>query len=79
MHTLCSNVFNSSFVASFLLLPDMQPLDLENLFLFNQGTYNGLQAYKNSKTANVMFAYELARRLEGSKVTANAVCPGMYM
>lgn len=33
-------------------------------------------AYKNSKLANVWFTYELARRLEGSGVTVNAVCPG---
>ena len=55
---------------------DLQPLDTENLFLFNEGSFNGLQAYKNSKAANVMFAYELARKLSGSGVMVNAVCPG---
>ena len=58
---------------------DIQPLDLENVFLYSEGTYNGLQAYKNSKLANIMFTYELARRLEGSKVTANCVCPGAWL
>jgi len=55
---------------------DLQPLDTENLFLFNEGSYSGLQAYKNSKAANIMFAYELARKLAGSGVKVNAVCPG---
>lgn len=54
----------------------LQPLDLENLFLFNDGTYSGMQAYKNSKLANVMFTYELSRKLEGTGVAVNAVCPG---
>lgn len=38
--------------------------------------YNGLQAYRQSKLANVMFTYELARQLEGTGVTVNAVGPG---
>ena len=32
--------------------------------------------YKNSKLANMWFAYELNRRLAGTGVTSNAVCPG---
>ena len=51
-------------------------MDIDNILLFNEGTYSGLQAYKNSKAANIMFTYELARRLEGTNVTCNAVCPG---
>lgn len=39
--------------------------------------YNGWQAYANSKLANVLFTYELARRLAGSGVTANCVHPGV--
>ncbi len=39
--------------------------------------YSGLRAYCNSKLANVLFTYELARRLEGSGVTANALHPGV--
>jgi NAD(P)-dependent dehydrogenase (short-subunit alcohol dehydrogenase family) len=36
----------------------------------------GFGAYGRSKLANVMFTYELARRLEGSGVTTNALHPG---
>ena len=50
---------------------------MDNLLLYDRDTYNGLQAYKNSKLANVMFTYELARRLDGTGVTANCVCPGI--
>ncbi len=32
--------------------------------------------YCNSKLANMWFTYELQRRLDGSGVTSNAVCPG---
>ena len=39
--------------------------------------YSGQQAYSQSKLANVMFTYELARRLDGSGVTATVLQPGM--
>jgi NAD(P)-dependent dehydrogenase (short-subunit alcohol dehydrogenase family) len=32
--------------------------------------------YRNSKLANIWFAYELQRRLAGTGITSNAVCPG---
>ena len=38
--------------------------------------YSGRRAYAQSKLANILFTYELARRLEGSGVTANALHPG---
>ncbi len=38
--------------------------------------YSGWRAYCQSKLANIQFTYELARRLEGTGVTANAVHPG---
>jgi NAD(P)-dependent dehydrogenase (short-subunit alcohol dehydrogenase family) len=40
-------------------------------------SYSGSRAYSQSKLANVMFNYELARRLQGSAVTANALHPGV--
>ncbi len=39
--------------------------------------YGGYKAYSRSKLANVLFTYELARRLDGTGVTANAVHPGL--
>jgi retinol dehydrogenase-14 len=39
--------------------------------------YRGQAAYNQSKLANVLFTYELARRLEGSGVTVNCVHPGV--
>lgn len=40
-------------------------------------SYSGMGAYGKSKLANVLFTYELARRLEGSGVTANCLHPGV--
>jgi retinol dehydrogenase-14 len=39
--------------------------------------YSGQRAYNQSKLANVMFSYELARRLEGTGVTATVLHPGV--
>ncbi|MEM8533895.1 MAG: SDR family oxidoreductase [Chloroflexota bacterium] len=39
--------------------------------------YGAMGAYANSKLANVLFTYELARRLEGTGVTTNALHPGV--
>jgi NAD(P)-dependent dehydrogenase (short-subunit alcohol dehydrogenase family) len=40
------------------------------------GVYDRKVAYSQSKLANVMFTSELARRLKGTKATANALDPG---
>jgi retinol dehydrogenase 12 len=37
----------------------------------------GWQAYCNTKLMNILFSSELARRLEGSRVTSNALHPGV--
>jgi NAD(P)-dependent dehydrogenase (short-subunit alcohol dehydrogenase family) len=38
--------------------------------------FSAWQAYKQSKLANILFAFELARRLQGAGVTSNALHPG---
>jgi retinol dehydrogenase-14 len=40
-------------------------------------SYSGARAYNQSKLANVLFTYELARRLPAESVTANALQPGV--
>lgn len=40
-------------------------------------SYSGSRAYNQSKLANVLFSYELARQLRATSVTANALHPGM--
>jgi retinol dehydrogenase-14 len=52
-----------------------EQLDFDNLQL--TGFYNPMQAYGRSKLANILFSYELARRLAGTHVTSNALTPGM--
>jgi len=49
-------------------------IHLDDLQL-SQG-YSGMGAYSQSKLANLLFTYELARKLEGTQVTANALHPG---
>jgi retinol dehydrogenase 12 len=44
--------------------------------LEGRAKYGGFRAYSRSKLANVLFVRELARRLEGTGVTANALHPG---
>lgn len=41
-----------------------------------RGTYYSYQVYGESKLMNIMFTYELAKRLEGTDVTVNALHPG---
>jgi NAD(P)-dependent dehydrogenase (short-subunit alcohol dehydrogenase family) len=50
---------------------DMDFSDLEN-----KKWYNGWRAYCQSKLANLLFTYELARKLEGENITVNALHPG---
>jgi retinol dehydrogenase-14 len=45
--------------------------------LQGERSYSGARAYNQSKLANVLFTYELARRLQGTAVTANALHPGV--
>jgi retinol dehydrogenase 14 len=50
-------------------------IDFSNLQ--GEKSYSGARAYSQSKLANVLFSYELARRLKGTSVTANALHPGV--
>lgn len=45
--------------------------------LHGERKYSGIAAYGQSKLANVLFTYELARRLDGAGVTANSLHPGV--
>jgi NAD(P)-dependent dehydrogenase (short-subunit alcohol dehydrogenase family) len=45
--------------------------------LQGERSYRGQRAYNQSKLANVLFTYELARRLEGTGVTATVLHPGV--
>lgn len=51
-------------------------IDLDDLQL-EHGHYAGWKQYANTKLMNVVFTYELARRLEGTGVTANCAHPGV--
>ena len=53
----------------------MGRIDLDDLQ--GERAYNGQRAYNQSKLANVLFTYELARRLEGTGVTATTLHPGV--
>lgn len=41
------------------------------------GSNRGYRAYARSKLCNILFTYELARRLEGTNITVNALHPGL--
>jgi len=51
-----------------------QKLDFDDLQ--SEKAYSSFTAYGRSKLMNVLFTYELARKLEGSSVTVNALHPG---
>jgi retinol dehydrogenase-14 len=53
----------------------MGKIDFDDLM--GERSYSGQRAYNQSKLANVMFTYELARRFEGTGVTATALHPGL--
>jgi retinol dehydrogenase-14 len=45
--------------------------------LMGEGRYSGQRAYNQSKLANIIFTYELARRLQGTGVSATVLHPGV--
>ena len=53
------------------------PIDFDDVML--ERGYDGMRAYCQSKLAQVMHAFDLAERLEGSEVTANCLHPATFM
>jgi retinol dehydrogenase-14 len=53
----------------------MGQIDFDDLQAEKQ--YKGQRAYNQSKLANVLFTYELARKLDGTGVTATVLHPGV--
>ena len=51
-------------------------LDLDDL-QFERRRYDPIKAYQQSKACNRLLTWALARRLEGTGVTANAMAPGL--
>jgi NAD(P)-dependent dehydrogenase (short-subunit alcohol dehydrogenase family) len=51
-------------------------LDFDDI-QFERKPYRGFTAYSQSKLANILFTKELAKRLEGTAVTANCFHPGV--
>jgi NAD(P)-dependent dehydrogenase (short-subunit alcohol dehydrogenase family) len=58
-----------------LSAPSTTKIDFENLQ--GEKRFGALNAFGASKMADILFTYELARRLEGSGVTANVLFPGV--
>lgn len=52
-------------------------MDFDDLQFEHRAWLGGWPAYAQSKVANILFTRELARRLEGTGVTANVMHPGM--
>lgn len=65
-----SRIINVSSRAHFRAVLDLDDLQSER-------DYRGFEVYCQSKLANVLFTYELARRLEGTGVTVNCLHPGV--
>lgn len=55
--------------------PSTSALDFDDLQ--GEKRFNSFGAFGASKMANLLFTYELARRLEGTGVSVNAVHPGL--
>jgi NAD(P)-dependent dehydrogenase (short-subunit alcohol dehydrogenase family) len=53
------------------------PIDFDDVML--ERAYDGVQAYCQSKLAQVMFTFDLAEELRGEGVTVNCLHPATYM
>jgi NAD(P)-dependent dehydrogenase (short-subunit alcohol dehydrogenase family) len=54
-----------------------QKIDFADVML--KGVYSGIRAYCQSKLAQVMFTFDLARELESTGITVNCLHPATYM
>ena len=50
---------------------------VDGIWSYQEHGYDRRQAYAKSKLANILFAFELARRLQGTRIVSNAVDPGV--
>ena len=55
--------------------PSTVAVDLDDLQ--SERSFRGMRAFGASKTANLLFTFALARRLDPAEVTANALHPGL--
>jgi NAD(P)-dependent dehydrogenase (short-subunit alcohol dehydrogenase family) len=53
------------------------PIDFDDVML--ERSYSGIQAYCQSKLAQVMYTFDLADELRDANVTVNCLHPGTYM
>ena len=53
------------------------PIDFNDVML--ERDYNGIQAYCQSKLAQIMFTFDLAEELDAGAVTVNSLHPATYM
>src|SRR5438105_7496781 len=53
------------------------PIDFDDVML--ERSYNGVQAYCQSKLGQVMFTFDMANRLRDSGITINCLHPATYM
>jgi NAD(P)-dependent dehydrogenase (short-subunit alcohol dehydrogenase family) len=54
-----------------------QAIDFSDVMLTHG--YSGMRAYRQSKLAQILFTFDLARDLEGTGVTVNALHPATFM
>lgn len=52
--------------------------DINRDDIMSEKSYSKIKAYGQSKLANILFALELARQLEGTNVTVNSCHPGLF-
>ena len=58
-----------------LTAPTTAQLDLDDLQ--SERHFNSIKTFNATRAANLLFTYELARRLENSNITVNALYPGL--